>query len=53
MLDHRKRLLVAVAALLVAVTGPLVKSLRTSFFPKDLSYFFYVDVWTPEDLPFR
>jgi multidrug efflux pump subunit AcrB len=51
MLNHRKRVLVvACVSLLGAV--PLFHSLRTSFFPKDLSYFFYVDLWTPEDSTF-
>jgi multidrug efflux pump subunit AcrB len=50
-LDHRKRVL-AVACLALVGAVPLFQSLRTSFFPKDLSYFFYVDVWTPEDSTF-
>src|SRR5262249_4039318 len=49
-LDHRGKALAAAAALLV-VTGFAVRGVKTAFFPKDLSYLSYVDVWLPEDAP--
>ncbi len=49
-IDHRWRVLaVALAALLA--TGTFAGRLKSSFFPKDLQYLFYVDVWLPEDAP--
>src|SRR5262245_7686306 len=40
------------AAMLLLVGGGLVASqLKQSFFPKDLQYLSYVDVWLPEDAP--
>jgi len=32
--------------------GFFMKSLKQEFFPKDLQYLSYVDVWLPEDAPF-
>ncbi|WP_426731626.1 efflux RND transporter permease subunit [Myxococcus faecalis] len=47
-IDHR--LLVVGVALLVLIAGALVGTrVRSAFFPKDLSYLSYVDVWLPED----
>lgn len=47
---HRWLSLGAALALLVAgVVG--VRGLKQAFFPKDLSYLSYVDVWLPEDAP--
>ncbi|MCC6811480.1 MAG: efflux RND transporter permease subunit [Deltaproteobacteria bacterium] len=47
---HRRLVLfVAVAALAASAYG--ATRLERSFFPKDLSYLFYVDVWLPEDAP--
>lgn len=37
----------AVAATLACL--PAIRQLKTAFFPKDLSYLSYVDVWVPED----
>jgi len=37
--------------LFLALGGLLMSRLKTQFFPKDLSYLFYVDVWLPEDAP--
>jgi multidrug efflux pump subunit AcrB len=37
--------------LFLALGGFLMSRLKTQFFPKDLSYLFYVDVWLPEDAP--
>ncbi len=47
-LDHRWMVLAAALTLLVA-GGAFVTTLRIQFFPKDLSYLSYVDVWLPED----
>ncbi|MFB3922968.1 MAG: efflux RND transporter permease subunit [Terriglobia bacterium] len=49
-LQHRW---LAFAASLVFVAAGLffVRSLKESFFPKDLSYLSYVDIWLPEDVP--
>ncbi len=47
---HRWRVLAA-SLLFLALGGLLQSRLRTQFFPKDLSYLFYVDVWLPEDAP--
>jgi multidrug efflux pump subunit AcrB len=47
---HRRLALVGVVGLLVA--GMLgVRGLKQNFFPKDLNYLTYVDVWLPEDSP--
>jgi multidrug efflux pump subunit AcrB len=47
---HRK--LCALASLSVLVVGFLfLKQLPQQFFPKDLQYLSYVDVWLPEDAP--
>jgi multidrug efflux pump len=49
-IQHRWR--VAAGALVFLVVGlGLGKQLKQQFFPKDLSYLFYVDVWLPEDAP--
>jgi multidrug efflux pump subunit AcrB len=48
----RRRWLVlggAVALLALGVAG--VRGVKQAFFPKDLSYLSYVDVWLPEDSP--
>jgi multidrug efflux pump subunit AcrB len=48
--EHRFR--VAAASLLVLLLGGVIMGrLKQQFFPKDLSYLFYVDVWLPEDAP--
>jgi multidrug efflux pump subunit AcrB len=47
-IDHRWKVALAMTVLLAA-TGFVGSRLKTSFFPTDLSYLFYVDVWTPED----
>lgn len=47
------RWLVMGGAVVFLVLGGIVMSrLKTQFFPKDLSYLSYVDVWLPEDAPF-
>ena len=49
-LDHRKTTL-GLAGLFLVLGGTQVRSLKQAFFPKDLSYLSYVDVWLPEDAP--
>jgi multidrug efflux pump len=49
-IEHRWR--VVAGSLAVLLFGGVVMSrLKQQFFPKDLSYLFYVDVWLPEDAP--
>ena len=49
-INHRWRVLVGSLVLLAG--GFFVGSrLKTDFFPKDLSYLSYLDVWLPEDAP--
>ena len=49
-IEHRRVALAASAVFLVG--GVLVaKQLRTQFFPDDLQYLSYVDVWLPNDAP--
>jgi multidrug efflux pump subunit AcrB len=47
---HRWRVL-AGSLVFLALGGVLMSRLKSQFFPKDLSYLFYVDVWLPEDAP--
>lgn len=47
-IDHRWIALAAAVVLLVG-GATIVTRLRIQFFPKDLSYLSYVDVWLPED----
>jgi multidrug efflux pump subunit AcrB len=47
-IDHRLAALLASVLLLVA-GGFVCKRVKPAFFPKDLSYLSYVDVWLPED----
>jgi multidrug efflux pump subunit AcrB len=49
-INHRWRVLAGSLAVL-ALGGLLMSQLKTQFFPKDLSYLSYVDVWLPEDAP--
>jgi multidrug efflux pump subunit AcrB len=49
-INHRWK--VMAGALLFLIGGGVIMSqLRTQFFPKDLSYLSYVDVWLPADAP--
>jgi multidrug efflux pump subunit AcrB len=48
-IDHRWVALAVAFLLLGAGTLAVVTGLRNQFFPKDLSYLSYVDVWLPED----
>jgi multidrug efflux pump subunit AcrB len=49
-LRHRHAVLAASLSILVG-GGYTLSHLKTQFFPKDLSYLSYVDVWLPEDAP--
>ena len=48
--EHRWRFAVASLGFLV-LGGWVMKHLKTQFFPKDLQYLSYVEVWLPEDAP--
>lgn len=50
-IEHRWRVL-AGSLLFLALGGVLMTQLGKQFFPKDLSYLSYIDVWLPEDAPF-
>ncbi|MGZ3443818.1 MAG: efflux RND transporter permease subunit, partial [Polyangia bacterium] len=50
-IDHRRWVLGGAFVLLVGGAGA-ARSLKTAFFPQDLSYLSYVDVWLPEDATF-
>ncbi|MEZ5289681.1 MAG: efflux RND transporter permease subunit [Vicinamibacterales bacterium] len=41
----------AASVLLLALGGVFMSRLKTQFFPQDLQYHSYVDVWLPEDAP--
>ncbi|MGH9939417.1 MAG: efflux RND transporter permease subunit, partial [Blastocatellia bacterium] len=49
-LDHRWKVLAASLVFLLS-GGLFLVQLRTEFFPKDLSYLSYLNVWLPEDAP--
>jgi multidrug efflux pump subunit AcrB len=49
-IEHRKLCLLVSLAVL-AVGGLIFTTLKPQFFPKDLQYFSYLDVWLPEDSP--
>lgn len=49
-IEHRKVCL-AVSLLFVAMGVGLLLTLKTQFFPKDLQYFSYLDIWLPENSP--
>jgi multidrug efflux pump subunit AcrB len=50
-LEHRKMVFLF-SVLVLAVGGYFLRDLKQQFFPKDLSYLSYVDVWLPEDATF-
>jgi multidrug efflux pump subunit AcrB len=50
-IDHRRVVPVAGMLLLVSTFVFAGRRLHKAFFPKDLSYLSYVDVWLPEDAP--
>jgi len=49
-INHRWKVMAGALGVLL-IGGVLMSQLRTQFFPKDLSYLSYVDVWLPEDAP--
>jgi multidrug efflux pump subunit AcrB len=49
-INHRWKFLAA-SLVFLALGGFFASRLKQSFFPKDLSYLSYVDVWLPEDAP--
>ena len=49
-IGHRRRVLAGAIVLLVAGFY-MASRLKEEFFPKDLSYLSFVDVWLPEDAP--
>ncbi|HMX29438.1 MAG TPA: efflux RND transporter permease subunit, partial [Blastocatellia bacterium] len=49
-INHRWRVLAASLGLLL-LGGVFFSQLKQQFFPKDLAYLSYVDVWLPEDAP--
>ncbi len=49
-LDHRWQVFAA-SLLFLLLGGVLAGRLKQSFFPKDLQYLSYLDVWLPEDAP--
>jgi len=48
--DHRY-LVFGASVLGVVAAGYVGRAVKPAFFPKDLSYLSYVDVWLPEDAP--
>jgi multidrug efflux pump subunit AcrB len=48
LIEHRWRTLAA-AIVLLLVAGLATQRLKVQFFPKDLSYLSYIEVWLPED----
>jgi multidrug efflux pump subunit AcrB len=49
-IDHRGKVLAA-SLLFLALGGVFMSRLKTQFFPKDLSYLSFIDVWLPTDSP--
>jgi len=49
-INHRWKVLLG-SLVLLAGSGLAASQLKTDFFPKDLSYLSYLDVWLPEDAP--
>jgi multidrug efflux pump subunit AcrB len=49
-IEHRWKVMAGAVLFLVA-GGVFMSQLKTQFFPKDLSYLSYVDVWLPADAP--
>jgi multidrug efflux pump subunit AcrB len=49
-INHRWKVLLG-SFILLAGCGIAASRLKTDFFPKDLSYLSYLDVWLPEDAP--
>jgi multidrug efflux pump subunit AcrB len=49
-IDNRRRVFVG-SLLILVLGGVLAGRLKDQYFPKDLQYHFWVDVWLPEDAP--
>ncbi|HEV8367871.1 MAG TPA: efflux RND transporter permease subunit [Pyrinomonadaceae bacterium] len=49
-INHRWKVMAGAMGFLL-LGGVLMSQLKTQFFPKDLSYLSYVDVWLPDDAP--
>jgi len=49
-INHRWLVLVG-SFILLGIGGLAASQLKTDFFPKDLSYLSYLDIWLPEDAP--
>jgi multidrug efflux pump subunit AcrB len=49
-INHRWKVMAGALVFLI-IGGVFMSQLKTQFFPKDLSYLSYVDVWLPEDAP--
>ena len=49
-INHRWKVMAAAVGCLL-LGGVIFSQLKTQFFPKDLSYLSYVDIWLPEDAP--
>ncbi|HEX6717001.1 MAG TPA: efflux RND transporter permease subunit [Pyrinomonadaceae bacterium] len=49
-INHRWKVMAGAFGFLI-LGGVIMSQLRTQFFPKDLSYLSYVDVWLPADAP--
>jgi multidrug efflux pump subunit AcrB len=52
LIRHRWLVLTASVGILI-VGGVIGKNLKKQFFPKDLSYLAYIDIFLPEDAPFN
>ena len=50
-IDHRKLVFVLSLGMLAGGGYFAMKNIKQSFFPKDLSYLSFIDVWLPEDAP--
>ncbi len=49
-IEHRWKFLAA-SLIVIALGGVFASQLKVQFFPQDLQYLSYVDVWLPEDAP--
>jgi multidrug efflux pump subunit AcrB len=49
-IDHRWKVMAGALVFLLA-GGVIMSQLKTQFFPKDLSYLSYIDIWLPADAP--
>ncbi len=50
-LEHRWRVMGVATVIMLATFIFFRLNLKTQFFPKDLSYLSYLDIWLPEDAP--